>query len=131
MSRTAIFMTNTCSQTIDIMGCTGHVVLGDTRIVPNNGVRVLIATIGDPSTGKDNTGRVVFTGPLLDGTSKVDCYVELKKRTGKQMEEIGHDNEGATAPNSRRNRYSYTNDYADQPKSLYATSITINVTAYY
>lgn len=120
MSRTGIYFT-TPQGGCTVSNPTGHIDLeagdeGATQvIVPGKSVAFLVASIGDPSTGKDNTGTLQIASGNFSFT------IDLRKRTGKDMQLLSID---PTSPPV----ISSTNDFSkDDDDPMKRTSITIHV----
>lgn len=128
MSRTGIYLIAQRSS-VTVAKPTGHIELNDPDsngvvvVGPGDG-RQLVASIGDPSTGKSNTGHIC----VINNDTPYTIF--LRKETGHQLEWLSVDPESAVEGNSPQ--ITFTNDW---PKGsgteMEETSITIHVKGYF
>ncbi len=119
MSRTGIFVT-TPAGSCTISEPSGHIQFepddGQSQIrVPGGATDYLVASMGDPSSFSDNTGT------LRVAAGNHSFVVDLRKRTGKDMQMLSVD---PTQPAL----ISFTNDFTKHDEDhMKRTSITIHV----
>lgn len=121
MSRTAIFLTNDSGLPIKVLGSSDSIWLehGGRTVQPGE-KQVLIAAIGDPGWDEGaKTGEITLQAPNAQGVL-TNCNVEVRKNKGEQMEFLSLDN-------NRLFTIVDTNDFANEPKSVYSTSVTLHV----